>query len=72
MTEKERQAIRASFAGKRLSQMTEIERKVFDEDFQYGISTQPSRRQPYDNSGWRKNAAISFLELLNKIRIFRK
>jgi hypothetical protein len=52
--------------------MTEIERKVFDEDFQYGISTQPSRRQPYDNSGWRKNAAISFLELLNKIRIFRK
>ena len=33
MTEEEKQAIRASFAGKRVSQMTEIERKVFDEDF---------------------------------------
>jgi len=71
MTEEERQAIRASFAGKRVSQMTEIERKVFDENFQYGISTQPSRRQSYEDSGWRKNATVSVLELLNKIRIYR-
>ena len=72
MTEEERQAIRASLAGKRVSQMTEIERKVFDEDFQYGISTQPSRRQSYEDSGWRKNVTVSVLELLNKIRIYRK
>ena len=72
MTEEERQAIRASLAGKRVSQMTEIERKVFDEDFQYGINTQPSRRQSYDNSGCRKNAPSSALQFLNKIRLFRK
>ena len=33
MTEDEKQAIRTSFAGKRVSQMTALERKVFDEDF---------------------------------------
>ncbi len=38
MTEDEKQAVRASFAGKRVSQMTELERKVFDEDFQYGVA----------------------------------
>ena len=40
MTEEEKQAIRASFAGKRVSQMTALERKVFDEDFQYGVAAQ--------------------------------
>ena len=34
MTEDEKQAIRTSFACKKVSQMTELERKVFDEDFQ--------------------------------------
>ena len=38
MTEEEKQTIRASFAGKKVSQMTAIERKVFDEDFQYGVA----------------------------------
>ena len=38
MTDDEKQAIRASFAGKKVSQMTELERKVFDEDFQYGVA----------------------------------
>lgn len=38
MTEDEKQAIRASFAGKKVSQMTALERKVFDEDFQYGVA----------------------------------
>ena len=39
MTEEEKQAIRASFAGKRVSQMTALERQVFDGDFQYGFGT---------------------------------
>ena len=39
MTEEEKQAIRASFAGKRVSQMSALERQVFDEDFQYGFGT---------------------------------
>ena len=40
MTEDEKQAIRKSFAGKRVSQMTALERRVFDEDFQYGVGNQ--------------------------------
>ena len=44
MTEQEKQAIRASFAGKRVSQMTALERKVFDEDFQYGIAVRGSHK----------------------------
>ena len=43
MTEDEKQAIRASFAGKRVSQMTALERKVFDEDFQYGVAGRSSQ-----------------------------
>lgn len=40
MTEDEKQAIRKSFAGKGVSQMTTLERHVFDEDFQYGVGSQ--------------------------------
>ena len=43
MTEEEKQAIRASLAGKRVSQMTKLERQVFDEDFLYGFSATPKR-----------------------------
>jgi hypothetical protein len=43
MTEDEKQAIRTSFAGKKVSQMTAIERKVFDEDFQYGVAARSSQ-----------------------------
>jgi len=43
MTEDEKQAIRASFAGKKVSQMTAFERKVFDEDFQYGVAGRSSQ-----------------------------
>jgi len=42
MTEEEKQALRNSFAGKSVSQMTPDERKVFDEDFQYGFGNKPS------------------------------
>lgn len=37
MTEDQKQTIWASFASKRVSQMTTLERKVFDKDFQYGV-----------------------------------
>ena len=43
MTEEEKQIIRASYAGKRVSQMTKLERQVFDEDFLYGVSAEPKR-----------------------------
>ena len=59
MTEDEKQAIRASFAGKRVSQMTALERKVFDEDFQYGVSAgsrqkEASRGSATKPSIWRR------------------
>ena len=44
MIEDEKQAIRTSFAGKKVSQMTELERKVFDEDFQYGVAARSSSK----------------------------
>jgi len=44
MTEEEKQTIRASYAGKKVSQMTAIERKVFDEDFQYGVAARSSKK----------------------------
>ena len=44
MTEDEKQAIRASFAGKKVSQMTALERKVFDEGFQYGVADRSSSK----------------------------
>ena len=43
MTEEEKQIIRVSYAGKRVSQMTKLERQVFDEDFLYGFSAEPKR-----------------------------
>ena len=45
MTEEEKQIIRASYAGKRVSQMTKLERRVFDEDFLYGFSAEPKRNR---------------------------
>ena len=45
MTEEEKQIIRASYAGKRVSQMTKLERQVFDEDFSYGFSATPKRNR---------------------------
>lgn len=51
MTEEEKQAIRASFAGKRVSQMTALERQVFDEDFRYGFGTnQLVQTRPFHSS----------------------
>lgn len=44
MTEDEKQAIRASFAGKKVSQTTALERKVFDEDFQHGVAGRSSSK----------------------------
>ena len=41
MTEDEKQTLRNSFAGKKVSQMSPAEREVFDEDFQYGFGNPP-------------------------------
>ena len=62
MTEQEKQAIRASFAGKRVSQMTALERKVFDEDFQYGVATRGSQSVVEVQSAVKKTGIASILK----------
>ena len=38
MTDDERQALRISMAGKKVSEMTAQERELFDQEFQYGLN----------------------------------
>jgi hypothetical protein len=72
MTEAEKQAARASFAGKRVSQIPKLERQVFDDDFQYGINTQSSRVQSCVDPEVRNNASTAALVLFRKIGLFQK
>ena len=65
MTEEEKQTIRASFAGKKVSQMTAIERKVFDEDFQYGVAARSSAKNvAVKGVNKRQSTVSSILKLL--------
>ena len=65
MTEEEKQAIRASFAGKRVSQMSKVERQVFDEDFQYGVAARSSEKiGAVINSDQKKSTLSSILKRL--------
>ena len=38
MTNDEKQALRNSMAGKKVSEMTAQERELFDQEFQYGLN----------------------------------
>lgn len=72
MTEVEKQAIRASFAGKRVSQMTEIERKVFDEDFQYGVRAKPSLQHSTAEPITQKNSLTTVSRIFKRMGLGRK
>ena len=70
MTEEENQEIRAAFAGKRVSQMTLVERRVFNEDFQYGVrATQKEEARPFDppKSQKKSNSVTSVLRRLGLV-----
>ena len=41
MTDDEKQALRNSMAGKKVSVMTAQERELFDQEFQYGLNDTP-------------------------------
>ena len=43
MKNDEKQALRNSFAGKALSEMTLEERKLFDQEFQYGFPNRANK-----------------------------
>ena len=43
MTDEEKQALRNSMAGKKVSEMTAQERELFDQEFQYGLNDTPQK-----------------------------
>ena len=72
MTEEEKQAIRASFAGKRVSQMTKLERQVFDEDFQYGFGTNKTVQSPPSDPSKREEKPTRVSSLLSRLGLIQK
>ena len=67
MAEGEKQAIRASFSGKRVSQMTDPEHQVFDEDFQYGVANRDSQNARKVKSSLKKKT--DFPSILKRLGI---
>ena len=72
MTEDEKQALRDSFAGKPVSQMTPEERAVFDADFQYGFGNAPVKNQVTAKAAVPKILPISTLRFLQRIGLVQK
>jgi hypothetical protein len=72
MTENEKQAIRASFTGKRVSQMTKLERQVFDEDFQYGFGTNIAVQSPPPDPSKREEKPARVSSLLRRLGLIQK
>ena len=72
MTEDEKQALRNSFAGKPVSQMTPEERIVFDADFQYGFGNAPVKNQVTAKAALPKILPVSTLRFLQKMGLVQK
>lgn len=70
MTDEEKQALRNSMAGKKVSEMTAQERELFDQEFQYGVKDKPQIK-PTDIkselSSKPKDLTMGFLSRMNLI-----
>ena len=70
MNEEERQALRNSFAEKKVSEMTPRERELFDKEFQYGFARKsnskvdPAKSKPTSKP---KDLTLGFLSRMNLI-----
>ena len=70
MNEEEKRALRNSFAGKKVSEMTPQERELFDKEFQYGFERKsnskpdPSKSKPISKP---KDLTMGFLSRMNLI-----
>ena len=70
MNEEEKQALRNSFARKKVSEMTPQERELFDKEFQYGFERKsnskpdPSKSKPISKP---KDLTMGFLSRMNLI-----
>ena len=70
MTEEEKQALRNSFSGKKVSEMTPEERELFEEEFQYGFCNDPNLKPKSKKSKplpKPRDLTIGFLSRMNLI-----
>ena len=70
MTDDEKQALRNSMAGKKVSEMTEQERELFDQEFQYGLNDMPQIKRgavKYEQPSKPKDLTMGFLSRMNLI-----
>ncbi|WP_347819812.1 hypothetical protein [uncultured Planktomarina sp.] len=72
MTEDEKQTLRKSFAGKKVSQMSRAEREVYDENFQYGFGSPPIKNIENSKTKLPKILPTSTLKVLQSMGLARK
>ena len=70
MTDDEKQALRNSIAGKKVSEMTAQERELFDQEFQYGWNDTPQIKRgalKFEQPSKPKDLTMGFLSRMNLI-----
>ena len=70
MMHDEKQALRISMAGKKVSEMTAQERELFDQEFQYGFKNKPQIKRAAIKSelpSKPKDLTMGFLSRMNLI-----
>ena len=72
MTEDEKQTLRKSFSGKKVSQMSRAEREVYDEDFQYSFGSSPIENRTSANTKPPKILLTSTLKVLQRMGLAQK
>ena len=70
MTDDEKQALKILIVGKKVSEMTAQERKLFDQEFQYGFKDKPQIKRgalTSEQPSKPKNLTMGFLSRMNLI-----
>ena len=70
MSDNEKQALRNSMAGKKVSEMTAQEREFFDQEFQYGLNDKPQIKSgalKSEQPSKPKDLTMGFLSRMNLI-----
>jgi len=72
MTEDEKQTLRKSFAGKKVSQMSQAEREFYDEDLQYGFGSPQIENRTSAKTKLPKILPTSTLKVLQRMGLAQK
>ena len=70
MSDNEKQPLRISMAGKKVSEMTTQERELFDQEFQYGLNDKPQIKSgalKSEQPSKPKDLTMGFLSRMNLI-----